>query len=113
MASCGRDIIDPPMLSPCTGPITPSVSNSRFSWTPVCGLSEIVVIAPPTNGGPQVAWDLKAGGIPLMPGIDYGVAPSGATSVTGPAPAQHGVDYHVAFNAPGLAQPVGDLAWTP
>jgi hypothetical protein len=111
-AACGGSS-EPSTLSPCTGAITPSVAGSRFSWTPRCGLSEITVIAPPSNGGTQIAWDLKAGSTLLAPGIDYGVAPSGATSVTGPAAPQKGLDYHVVFQAPGSSQSAGDLTWTP
>jgi hypothetical protein len=111
-SSCGGSS-EPPNLSPCTGAITPSASGSRFTWTPKCGLSELIVNAPPSNGGPQTMWDLKAASTLLAPGIDYGVAPTGATSTTGPVPPQTGVDYHVVFLAPGLSQSAGDLSWRP
>ena len=113
-ASGGCGGTEPSTLSPCTAAITPSVTGgSRFTWTPRCGLSEIAVVAPPSNGGPQVLWALEAGSTLLAPGIEYGVAPNGASSTTGPSPAQPGIDYHVSFYAPGITQSVGDLTWRP
>src|SRR5690349_465094 len=91
---------NPEPLMPCAGPITPSVTagtTPRFTWTPHCGLSEIVVNAAPTNGGIQTPWDLKAGATLLGPGIDYGVTPSGATSITGPFALQQGLDHVAVF----------------
>lgn len=111
-SGCGGSS-EPPNLSPCTGAITPTATGSRFTWTPQCGLSEITVNAPPSNGGPQVMWDVKAGSTLLAPGIEYGVTPTGATATAGPFPPQSGVDYHVVFLAPSLSQSAGDLAWKP
>lgn len=104
---------EPSTLSPCTGAITPSATGSRFTWTPRCGLSEITVTAPPSNGGPATMWDLKAGSTLLAPGINYGVAPTGTTSTSPPLPPQSGIAYHVSFLAPGLSQSAGDLSWRP
>ena len=104
---------EPSTLSPCTDAITPSATGSRFTWTPRCGLSEITVNAPPSIGGPQTMWDVKAGSTLLAPGIDYGVTPAEASSTTGPVPPQAGVDYHVVFLAPGLSQSAGELSWRP
>jgi len=119
-AACGRETVTP--IAACIDTITPSLvegTSARFTWTPPCGLNQIMVTQAPSAGGTcpstnsGVSWNLKAGTRLLVPAVDYGVAPAGSENVVPACPIEAGKTYRVDFLAPGNPQPVGVLAWSP
>jgi len=103
-------------LTPCSGAITPHVDTGtqpRFTWSPRCGVAEIEVMAPPSNGGTTEMWHLVGDGGLIGPGVRYGGQPSGTRTDTPATPVTRGTDYAVFFTVQSPHSVVGSLSWTP
>ena len=96
---CGSDDdpVGPPNdLSPCTGPVSVTISSGStptFSWTPACTIQFLIV-----EENASDRWDLTAlDGRGIAPGVRYGVVPAGARQSDPPIPLAAGKMHEVAL----------------
>ena len=93
------DSTSPP--EPCEGDLSVTAASSdmpRFSWTPRCGISRLVVVDVPDAPGEEerVVWGFEVPELqPIGPGITYGESPSRATVWVEPEMLQVGETYRV------------------
>jgi len=98
-AGCGSDSIAvPEQPAACDGPLAVTVSGGTtptFSWSPACGVSDLVVVKS-TAAGDSLVWGISAPEAVRFGGpITYGNPPSFVTQSPHAAPLVPNASYHV------------------
>lgn len=111
---CKESGDEPVTNVPCTGTVSISVnaatSQPRFSWTPACSVSSIVIMSAPASGSPTEHWRVVADKTVIIPPVTFGQPPTGAQSIS-LVPLVGNQDYHVSIYVPDRGVAVGDAMW--
>lgn len=114
MALGCKESAGPATIVPCTGTVSISVnaatSQPRFSWTPACSVSSIVIMSAPAAGRPTEHWRVVADKTVINPPVTFGQLPTGAQSIS-LVPLVGNQDYHVSIFVPDRGIAVGDAMW--
>jgi hypothetical protein len=106
--ACGSGTTEPP-LPVCSGQVTLGFSagpTPTISWTPVCGVEDLVVLEPlPPSLGlaqPTERWSIHAGRRLIEPPVRYGQAPRGTVVDVAAAALEAGKPYGVGVSVGGV-----------
>ncbi len=88
--SVGCDQAPSEPLSPCTSPISATVSGGvrpTITWSPNCAIAELVVLSGPgLQAREPVYWHIRSDAATIAPGLRYGQLPAGAREIVGAIP---------------------------
>jgi hypothetical protein len=70
-----------------------SGTTPSIGWTPVCTVAQLRVVEAATDGDEM--WAIIASTNTILPGLTYGVTPSGATATRLPVPLSIGTEYRI------------------